>query len=308
MSGVVLCVGEPLVVLLPPAGQSLETAESLAVSIGGAEANVAVHLSRLGVPARFAGRIGDDPFGRRVRSQLEREGVDVSALAHDPDRPTGLYVKEPAPQGTVAYYYRTGSAASALDGMPLGALDDVVRVHVSGILASLSAECLAVVGSLLDGAVPVSFDVNFRPALWPNGDAAAALLALARRAATVFVGLDEAAELWRCVSADDVRSMLPTVELVVKAADGPATAFVADGRVEVAALAVDVVEPVGAGDTFAAGYLSVRVSGGDVAQALRTGHAVASGALSASDDHGEPVDAGLLHAAMTGEGWPGGAG
>jgi 2-dehydro-3-deoxygluconokinase len=127
---------------------------------------------------------------------------------------------------------------------------------------------------------------------------------LAARAGTVLVGLDEAADLWGCTSADDVRDLFPANELVVKDASRAAIAFHPGGRVEVSALDVVVVEPVGAGDAFAAGYLSVRVSGGDVAQALRTGHAVASTALVASDDHGEPADPALLRLAATGEGWP----
>ena len=306
-AGVVLCVGEPLIVLGPRPGERLESADALTTSVGGAEANVAVHLARLGVRSRFAGRVGDDPFGRRVRSVLAAEGVDTSSLALDPDRPTGLYAKDPTPDGTVAYYYRSGSATSALAAIDPAALDDVGWVHVTGILASLGQGCRDVVESLLGGAVPVSFDVNFRPALWRDGDAGPALRELARRATTVFVGLDEASALWGCADAGAVRDVLPGVELVVKDAGRPAVAFDGGARVEVAALDVDVVEPVGAGDAFAAGYLAARVGGGDVREGLRMGHAVASGALTASDDLGQRVDPDVLDAARTGSGWPGGS-
>jgi 2-dehydro-3-deoxygluconokinase len=302
----VLCVGEPLVVLSPEAGRRLDAAESLHVSVGGAEANVAVHLARLGVASRFAGAVGNDPFGWRVQATLAREGVDVSALQFDDTRPTGLYAKDPEPAGTVPYYYRSGSAASALTRVTHGAFDGVTLVHVSGILASLGPGCRAVVESLVEGDVPVSFDVNHRPALWPRGEAASVLRELASRAGTVFVGLDEAADLWGCSEAADVRDLFPTNELVVKDSEHAATAFHADSRVDVSALDVVVVEPVGAGDAFAAGYLSVRATGGGVAQALRTGHAVASTALVASDDHGVPPDPALLRSARTGEGWPDG--
>lgn len=303
----VLCVGEPLVVLSPEAGDRLDAADALRVSVGGAEANVAVHLARLGVASRFAGAVGNDPFGWRVQDALAREGIDVSALQFDDTRPTGLYAKDPEPAGTVSYYYRSGSAASALDGLTPGTLDAVTLVHVSGILASLGLGCRALVESLLDAPVAVSFDVNYRPALWPDGDADAALRDLASRADIVFVGLDEAADLWGCADADAVRELFPAGELVVKDAARAATAFHPDGRVDVSALDVVVVEPVGAGDAFAAGYLSVRAAGGDIARALRTGHAVATTALVASDDHGEPADPALLRSATTGEGWPDGS-
>lgn len=305
-SGVVLCVGEPLVVLGPRPGESLATSEHLSVSIGGAEANVAVHLARLGIPVRFAGRVGADPFGRRLQAALAAEGVDVTALDIDPRRPTGLYAKEPTGSGTAAHYYRRGSASSALDHLAANALDGVGLVHTTGILASLGPGCETLVNRLLGGAEPVSFDVNHRPALWEDGDAASSLHDLARRSDLVFVGLDEAARLWGCTDADAVRAVLPGVELVVKDAERPAVAFLVDERVEVAALPVSVIEPVGAGDAFAAGYLAARYLGGDLARALRTGHAVAAGALSTPGDQGERADPKLLHAAGTGAGWPDG--
>lgn len=307
-SDLVLCVGEPLVVFSPPPGESLDGSETLFVSVGGAEANVAIHLARLGVGVRFAGRIGDDPFGARVRAALAAEGVDVEAVETDPDRPTGLYAKQPTTNGTVAHYYRRGSATSAWEHIDERALTGVNRVHVTGILASLGPGCLAIVGDLLARDIPVSFDVNYRPALWEGADAPAALLDLASQADTVFVGLDEAHELWDCTDADHVRTLLPRVELVVKDAGRPAVAFAGETRIGVAALPVVVVEPVGAGDAFAAGYLAARHSGGDIARALRTGHAVAAGTLETYGDQGESVAPDRLAAAVTGEGWPDDAG
>jgi 2-dehydro-3-deoxygluconokinase len=304
---VVLCVGEPLIVLSPNAGESLEATSQLHVSIGGAEANVAVHLARLGVSVRFAGRVGADPFGKRVQTALSAEGVDVRALDVDAHRPTGLYAKDPIGSATVAYYYRRDSASSALTHLSAAAVDGVGHVHVSGVLASLSGRCAALIDELVDGRLPVSFDVNHRPALWADGDGtppATVLLDLARRADVVFVGLDEAGQLWGCRDAAAVRAILPDVELVVKDAERPAVGFRNDERVEVAALPVPVIEPVGAGDAFAAGYLAARLGDGDLARALRTGHAVAAGALSTHGDQGVGTDPALLRAATTGEGWP----
>lgn len=303
-SDLVLCVGEPLVVLGPPPGTSLEGSDNLLVSVGGAEANVAIHLARLGVGVRFAGRVGDDPFGARVFSTLAAEGVDIGALTTDAERPTGLYAKQPTPNGTIAHYYRRGSATSAWSHIDEGAFASVTRIHVTGILASLGPGGMTVVSDLLGRDIPTSFDVNHRPALWDGADAARALLDLASRADLVFVGLDEATELWGCPDADDVRTVLPGVELVVKNAGRPAIAFADGRRIEVPALAVDVVEPIGAGDAFAAGYLAARHSGGDIPRALRTGHAVAAGTLETYDDQGGPVDPDRLVAAATGEGWP----
>lgn len=309
--GIVLCVGEPLIALTPEAGESLESADRFTVAEGGAELNVAIHLARLGVPVRFAGRVGDDPLGRRLRATLSREGVDVSALALDEALPTGLYLKEPGQGGTAVHYFRRGSAATILDRLPDGARDGVAHVHVTGIVAALSDACRSLVLGLLadQRSYAVSFDVNYRPALWEPGVAAPVLMNLARHADIVFVGLDEARRLWRADSPQAVRSLLPQpAEVVVKDGERPAVAYVrGEPTVVEPALTVDVVEPVGAGDAFAAGYLATRLDGGDVRSALRVGHALASDVLRANSDHGAPPDPGLLAAARSSRPSPSGA-
>lgn len=303
VQGIVLCVGEPLIALTPEAGRSLASADSFTVAEGGAELNVAIHLARLGVPVRFAGRAGDDALGHRLRATLSREGVDVSALVLDGVRPTGLYLKEPGEGGTAVLYYRRGSAASVLERLPDRALAGVTHVHVTGIVAALSAACLRLVRRILTDQRPttVSFDLNYRPALWRADVAGPVLIDLARRADIVFVGLDEAHQLWGADSDQAVRALLPEpAEVVVKDGRRPAVAYVGgESRVVEPALTVDVIEPVGAGDAFAAGYLATRREGGDVGSALRVGHALAAGVLRANSDHGVPPDAGLLAAARS---------
>jgi len=278
----------------------------VAVSAAGAELNVAVHLSRLGVPVRFAGRVGDDPFGRRLRDALVAEGVDVAGLELDPERPTGVYAKDPDGRGTAVHYYRAGSAATRMSEPAAGILDGVSAVHLTGITPALSEACARLVTRLLrDPTRSVSFDVNHRHALWPPDVAGPRLLALARQADVVFVGLDEAMRLWRTAHPHDVRALLPDVgELVVKDGATAATAYVGPLVETVPALPVDVVEAVGAGDAFAAGYLAGRWSGASVAGALRQGHVVAAATLTEHSDHGRPADRHLLSAARTGEGWP----
>lgn len=305
--GLVLCVGEALVALSPPDGTPLESADHLLVSEAGAEANVAVHLSRLGVPVRFAGAVGDDPLGRRLRGGLAAEGVDVSSLICDPDQPTGLYLKDPGTTATAVHYYRSGSAASAFSALPPGALDGITHVHLSGITPALSAACHDLVHELLLGhpGVTTSFDVNHRPSLWPADVAGPVLLALAQLADLVFVGLDEAAALWGTPSLDALRDLMPGPELVVKDSERAAHVFVSGAaRATAEALEVDVVEPVGAGDAFAAGYLAARRRGLDLAASLRTGHVVAAGALTVVADRGAAADPALLAAAEKGRPWP----
>lgn len=302
---VVLCVGEALVALTPPKGASLEDTDVLEVSAAGAEANVAVHLARLGVRARFAGVVGCDPLGHRLVATLAAEGVDTGCVGFDDGLPTGLYLKNPSDSGTAVHYYRNGSAATRLRAVPEEAMEGVGHVHVTGITPAISDSCRALVGSILAGnGYTTSFDVNYRPSLWGVDQAGPLLQDLASRATVTFVGLDEARRLWGVGSADEVRAMLPSEELVVKNSEHSAYAFAGTQRTVVPALRVPVLEHVGAGDAFAAGYLSVRRRGGDLTTALRCGHALAASALAARGDQGDRPDPHLIAMAHSGHGWP----
>ncbi|HEY1623571.1 MAG TPA: sugar kinase [Streptosporangiaceae bacterium] len=291
---VVLCAGEALITLSAADGLPLDSTQALRISPGGAEFNVAVHLARLGMSVRFAGLVGADPWGRRLLATLAAEGVDTSAVRTEHSRRTGCYLKEP---GSV-YYYRAGSAGSALARLPDGAHDGVTHVHLTGITPALSPACAEFTATELAAAGPAgrttSFDINYRPALWSPAEAGPVLLNLAAMARYVFVGLDEARLVWGCQSAEEIRALIPApAELIVK--DGPraAIAFSSGGEgIGVLPGPVEIVDVVGAGDAFAAGYLAGRLSGsgsgsGDVAAALRAGHALAAAVIGSPSDHGE---------------------
>ncbi|WP_285572609.1 sugar kinase [Streptomyces sp. RTGN2] len=304
----VTCIGETMAALVPEPAAPLEGSDRLGVRIAGAESNVAVYLADHGIPARWVSSLGDDPFGRRIRGEVAASGVDVSGVRTDPHRPTGLLVKDPGPDGTRVHYYRRGSAASALTPELLE--DEAVRtaglIHLSGITPALSASCHELVAALLEPPAderpcPVSFDVNHRPALWPEGTAATVLLGFARRADITFVGLDEAQALWggHLADAAAVRELLPGPRvLVVKDGGRAATAFDGDRVHTVPAPRVGVVEPVGAGDAFAAGYLAGLLRGEDTVRALRLGHLTAGAALRVTGDHGPLPDRDRLAALL----------
>ncbi|GIJ46546.1 carbohydrate kinase [Virgisporangium aliadipatigenens] len=298
----VVCVGESMVVLTPEPLGSLRGAETLRRGLGGAESNVAGYLAPLGVRVAWAGRVGADPFGAFVHESIAASGVDCRWVVTDPEAPTGIYFKDP---GRGVHYYRRGSAASRL-GPPLWNVISAGTprwVHLTGITPALSDSCRSLVETALHRrAVPgaaVSFDVNYRPALWSPDTAAPVLRDLASRADLVLVGLDEAQALWGCATAEDVRALLPEPPtLVVKDGAVGATAFDAGGPTFVPANAVDVVEPVGAGDAFAAGYLFGTLRNVPQEARLRLGHALAGVALRTTGDVGAapPADA-LLAAA-----------
>ncbi|MEU6350807.1 sugar kinase [Streptomyces sp. NPDC047072] len=285
----VVCVGETMAVLVPPDEEPLERQRVLRLEVGGAESNVACGLAALGHRVAWVSRVGDDPLGRRVLADLKGRGVDVGWVETDPDRPTGVYFKDTGPAGTGTYYYRMGSAATRM-GPDLAKTCQARVVHLSGITLALSDSCADLVAEIVvRRAVPgatVSFDVNHRPALWRHRDPATALLEPARHADIVFVGRDEAEALWGTAKPEEIRDLLsPAPVVVVKDADHGATAYTADGE-EVFVPAPDsrIVERVGAGDAFAAGFLAAHLEGRGTATALRLGHLMAAAALATGGD------------------------
>jgi 2-dehydro-3-deoxygluconokinase len=287
----VLCLGETMALVAPVTSTPLTEAELFRLDAGGAESTVALYLRELGHRSAWASRIGDDPLGRRVVRTVAAHGVDVTWVRTDPAAPTGVYFKDPAPGGTRVHYYRSGSAASRMSPADLAGLplDRVALLHVTGITAALSPSCRALVEAALDrpraGGQLVSFDVNHRPGLWSTAEAGPVLNGLAGRADIVFVGQDEAAALWGTTTPQAVRELIGAPQrLVVK--DGPvgATEFRGPDTAFVPAPAVDVVEPVGAGDAFAAGHLSGVLRGLDPAACLAGGHRLAGRALSSTVD------------------------
>lgn len=308
----VASVGEALTVLVPEVPGALESCETFVRSIGGAELNVAVGLSTRGVPAALLTRVGDDGFGRHVVDELTRHGVDVSAVEVDPARSTGLYVKEvggasehPFDLGRATsrmHYYRQGSAGSALSPSYLerpevrAVVDGAVLVHLTGITAALSDSardlCLALVAEPR-GERLLSFDLNWRPRLWAGREAEGVRLLgdLARAADVVLLGAEEARTVFSSDDPDELRAILPEPRVIVlKDDENAATAFDGEVRYDVPALRVDVVEAIGAGDAFAAGFLGALVSGRGVREAVQEAHGLAVVALASHGDHVGPAD------------------
>nr|WP_030877879.1 sugar kinase [Streptomyces varsoviensis] len=197
-------------------------------------------------------------------------------------------------------YYRAGSAASAMspDLIPREQAWSGRVLHLTGITAALSDDCRALLRALTartPGRPLVSFDVNYRVGLWHGAaEGPAVLLDLARGCDLVFVGEDEAEAAWGLRGADAVRAALPEPEiLIVKQGGAGATAYArtdsgADDVVHVPALSVDVVASVGAGDAFAAGFLSGTLRGLPIARRLRHGHLMAAAALTVPGDLAAP--------------------
>ncbi|MFB6440864.1 sugar kinase [Streptomyces sp. NPDC056411] len=288
-----------MVTFLPRHPGRLAEVPSFDRAIGGAESNVACTLARAGHTARWISRVGADGFGDHLVTAIAGCGVDVSLVRRDPRRPTGVYFRTAGDRATGAHevaYYRAGSAASAMSvgTVPAAAADSGRVLHLSGISAALSADCLGLLRALTArraGRPLVSFDVNHRPGLWDDAADTRVLLDLARGADLVFVGEDEAADAWGLTGGPDaVRAALPEpATLVVKRGAAGAVAYDRHGgRHAEPAPRVGVVAAPGAGDAFAAGFLAATLRDLPVPTRLRYGHLWAAAVLTVPGDLAEP--------------------
>jgi 2-dehydro-3-deoxygluconokinase len=277
----VLTVGETMALLDP-----LDDGSTYRLRIGGAESNFAVALSRLGVEPTWVSRLGADGFGDLVAETLAGEGIDVRAV-RDAARPTGVYFKSRADGTTQMLYYRAGSAASVLGpaDVPDEALDGIDLVHLTGITTALGPGPRELVHNVAEraraGGVAVTLDPNYRPALWAApADAAAAL----PEADWVLCGLEEGNLLFGTDSPEALAEAIGT-NVVIRV--GERGALVAEGGrlVEVSPTRLeDVVDEVGAGDGFAAGFAYGLLQGWPPARCATAGNVVAAGALRGGGD------------------------
>ena len=295
----VVTFGETMALLSSAAFGPLQHSSALDLGIGGAESNVAIALSRLGEEVTWIGKVGEDPFGDLVLREIRAEGVHVVGVRH-PSAPTAFMVKERrTADETRIWYYRGGSAGSQLtiDEIDLDLLRNARLLHVTGISPALSPAMSQLTDHLVriarEAGVLVSLDLNYRGKLWSPEDARVAYRRLIPQADIVFGGDDEVAIALGVEGAplELARGLieLGASEAVVKLGPLGAVAHV-DGRdFTRAAVPIEPVDTVGAGDAFVAGYLLEYLRGASVESRLSTAVTVGAYAcLVAGDWEGLP--------------------
>lgn len=286
--------GEAMVLLQPAAGDALAHAPTLEAHVAGAELNLCAAVARLGGRTALCSRVGCDPHGDRVWAAVAGLGVDTALLARAPDRPTGVFFRDHAADGSRrVHYYRAGSAAAGMspDDAARGLATRPRTVVVSGLTIALGPGpermVRAVCADARQAGSAVVLDANLRPQLGDVSRVAAAvddclpdvdLLLLGTDEAAILFGSEDPATVYAAARARGVE------EVALKGgADG---CWYDDGGVprHLPTAAAEVVDPVGAGDAFGGGYLAARLAGASAAGAAWLGSRLAAGVVARTGD------------------------
>lgn len=286
----IVALGEPLVQFNAVTDGPLRHVVYFEKHAAGSEANVCVAAVRLGVSCGLITRLGMDEFGLYIYNWLRGEGVDVSHIKFDPERPTGIYFVQrnyPLPGISDVVYYRRGSAASALSPEDIDEeyIASARLFHTTGITLAISDSARETAKRGVEVArkngVPVSFDVNYRRKLWRNADdAVRAFMDILRFVDILFLDENEADLLLGVSNPVDVFRELSSrfgIDRVVLKLGLRGSIINWKGKVvRVDAYRVPVKDPIGAGDAYAGVFLASMLKGFNVEDSARRASAAAA--------------------------------
>lgn len=289
----VITFGESMGLFMPNSPKRIEYAHTFEKSFGGAESNVAIGLARLGISSGWFGRLGNDPLGKHILKAIRGEGVDVSRAILTDHHPTGLMLRETIPTQANVYYYRNESAASAMKPEELDEayIQEAKLLHITGITPALSESSEQTVRMAIQLArkhgVKVSFDPNLRMKLWPLERARSVLLELAQQVDYFIPGWDELCLLYETDDFEQIKEKLAALgNVTILKSKDDFTWVMEKGRTEqVPFFKVDqVIDPVGAGDGFCAGFLAGLMRGFELTEAVKIGNLCGAMMVQATGD------------------------
>lgn len=300
--------GEAMLLLVADRPGPLENAEAFHKRTAGAETNVAIGLSRLGLKVGWASRLGTDSMGRYLIAAMKGEGIDCSHVICDAAQRTGFQFKGRVTDGSdpPVEYHRKGSAASQMGPADVDEawLRSARHLHATGVFAAISDTSLQAALKSVDvmraAGRTISFDTNLRPTLWSSTETMRHWVnELASRADWVLPGIEEGLLLTGHTRPEDVARFYRErgAKLVVVKLGAEGAYYDSDvagtGRVDGFPVK-EVIDTVGAGDGFAAGVVSALLEGKSVPEAVRRGAWIGARAVQVlGDTEGLPTRAEL---------------
>lgn len=283
----IVTFGETMLRLSPPRGRRLSRADRLDVHVGGAESNVAVAASALGVEAAWLSALPDTDLGERVVSALRGEGVEPLVVWTETGR-VGTYYFEHGgqPRGGTVVYDRADTPIREVtpDDLPVSRIRGAEWFFTSGITPALSDRVAETTGQVLatasDAGVSTALDVNYRSKLWSRETARETLTDLFPDVDVLFVAERDARKILAFEGSTEsiARELADShgFETVVLTRGEEGALAIHDAVHEQPVFETETVDPVGSGDAFVGGFLARRTAGGSVPDALAYGAATAA--------------------------------
>jgi len=291
-----LTVGESMLRFSVPSGRLLADAPAFDVHVAGTESNVAVAVARMGFTARWLSRVPNNVLGRRIVDTISGQGVDCSyVLWSDTDR-AGIYFLEfgASPRPTKVLYDRAPSAARNMDEttFDLSLISKARIIHLTGITVALSEGCSRLVETVIDQAnqlkVPIIFDVNYRALLWSHQECRNKLAPLLPKVNTLIVSQRDLAPIFE-ISGDTVTEMkelqrrFGIPRIAITTGNEGAMGLESGQTILVRGYPVEMIDRIGAGDSFAAGVITGLLEG-DFVKGMRYGVAMSALQLTTEGD------------------------
>lgn len=279
---------------------TLDRVNKFTKALAGAEANVAIGLSRLGHTVKYITRLGNDPFGKYIYEKLLEENIDVSSIKFTDEYPTGFMIKSKTSEGDPdIFYFRRGSAASHVTPDDIDCdVSQLKHIHITGITAALSNDTLDTLYRMIqigkENGIRISFDPNIRKSLWKSEDEMVSTLNdIAFKCDIVMPGIKEGFILTGSENPDDIADYYlnkGVKTVIIKIGDKGAYVKTKDESFTVSGYKVEkVVDTVGAGDGFATGVISGLLEGLTLKDAVKRGNAIgAIIIMSPGDNDGLP--------------------
>ena len=278
-SPVVICLGEALVDRLGPPGGDPASDQPVDDHLGGAPANVACGLARLGTAVALISRLGRDPIGAAFAALLRQRGVDQRAVQEDPERPTRVVLVRRSPSGERQFQGFAGDRGQGFADEALalaelrrawpGLADQAAWLLVGTIplAAPAATESLNwVVDDARRRGMAIALDVNWRPTFWdaeadpaagPPPTACSAMRPLLEQAALIKLAREEASWVLAVDEPNAIRAALPQLRdvLVTDGAEPLRWSIAGDQGSLAVSPPPHLVDTTGAGDAFTAGLL-----------------------------------------------------
>lgn len=288
----VICFGESLGLVAAEATAPGSSSSPATLTFAGAESNIAIGLARLGIRTASCCAVGKDWFGEAIQRSLRAEKIDTSLLKVFEGARTGLMIKQPQVLSEPSVVYYRDQSAFAVCARELAEsipLHPETLLFVSGITPALGPEVQIAFVSLVRRAaaagMKIAFDMNYRSRLWAWKEARAVLRPVLHCFDTVFFSESEAAQFTGCSTgfSDSARNLLDAGvrRVIIKRGGEGATYFDASTRIDAAVYAIPfVVDPIGAGDAFNAGFMAGCLKGYPLEKSLRLGTILGAAACS----------------------------